>query len=139
MRTRAAMLRGTPGPAELVATAVTVTVLGLALVLIAPALRVPRYVDRIVVENPHPWPASVEISRPGGGWLAVGSIDPGDERTFTSVIDQGDVWELRFAYGGYAADRRVSRAQLAADGWHVTVPEELARQLGQAGMPAAPP
>lgn len=110
-----------------------------ATAVVIPALRTPPYVERITVDNPHPWNVHVEAT--GGdrtGWVAVGGVTRDQERTVADVLDQGDTWILRFAYGGQVAETRLSRDQLTRDGWHVTVPDELADRLRAAGIPESP-
>lgn len=124
---------------DVVLLAITAVTLGLVLWVIAPALEPPPDVDRITIENPHPWPAQVEVNQPDDdGWLGLGSVDSHHEQSFHSVVDQGDVWIVRFAYAGRHTELSVTRAQLADDGWHITVPDDFAHQLDDADQPQAP-
>lgn len=126
-------------PADALTVLLAAVGFGLVLLVVAPALDVPDHVDQISVDNPHPWPVHVAASQPGGGgWAGVGPVDQGDERTFQTVIDQGDQWVFRFSYAGHHTDLRVTRARLEGDSWHVTVPDDLAHQLRDAGIPEAP-
>jgi hypothetical protein len=121
--------------------AATVVWLAVVVLLVAPALRLPADVDRIAIENPHAWPVHVEVSGAAAGadgWLGVGAVDPDHENGFQSVVDQGDVWVFRFSYAGHHAELRVTRRELAADDWRLTVPDDFARQMGDAGLSEAP-
>lgn len=123
----------------IVGVVVTALFWAVATAVVIPALRTPPYVDGITVDNPHPWDVHV-VATDGdrAGWVGVGGIARDQERTVTDVVDQGDTWILRFAYGGQVAEARLSRDQLTQDGWHVTVPDELADRLRAAGIPESP-
>jgi hypothetical protein len=130
-----------PAPTRTEAVSLVVTALGLGVVvlLVAPLLRTPAHVDRITIDNPHPWPANVEVSAPGDdGWLGVGAVDQQDENGFDAVVDQGDRWIFRFSYAGEHTELHVTQRQLERGDWHVTVPDELARRLRDADQPEAP-
>lgn len=139
MSTRAPS-RATPGTrTDAVSIALALAGFAVAVLLAVPALRVPAHVARLTVDNPLPWPVHVQASEPGApGWLGVGTVDRGQEQAFHSLLDQGDRWVIRFAYAGHHAELRVTRAELERAGWRVTVPGDLADQLGDADVPEAP-
>jgi hypothetical protein len=122
--------------------------LGMAAVALAWALatavtvatvRTPAHVDRIVVDNPHAWGVTVAVSDgEAHGWVGVGRVPRERTQTFGQVLDPGDVWTVRFAYGGVEVALRVQRAELARAGWRVVVPDELAERLQTAGVPETP-
>jgi len=121
--------------------AATAVWLAVVVLLVVPALRLPPDVDRIAIENPHAWPVHVEVSDADAGadgWLGVGTVDTDHENRFHSVVDQGDVWVFRFSYAGHHTELRVTRRELAADHWRLTVPDDFARQMGAAGLSEAP-
>ena len=110
-----------------------------ATVLVAPALREPGHVDHVTVANPHPWDVNVDTtSGDRDGWVGVGDLTRDGTGTFRSVLDEGDTWIFRFAYGGEEAELRISRQQLERDDWHVTVPDQFADRLRSAGIPETP-
>lgn len=124
---------------DIILLVVTAVTLGLVFWLVAPALEVPAQVDRITIENQHPWPAHLEVNEPGDdGWLGIGTVDQDDDKTVQSVSDHGDRWVFRFSYAGQRSELHVTRAQLERDDWHVTVPDDFARRLRDAGQPHAP-
>jgi hypothetical protein len=115
---------------------VVAAVAGIALLLlIVPALRLPSYVDGISISNPHLWHVEVDVGRPDGSRLiGLGHVGREATRTFHSVIDPGDEWVFRFAYGGIDRGQVVvSRAELERGGWKVTVPDEFAERMRSAG------
>ena len=111
---------------------VVAAVAGVALLLlIMPALRLPASVDAISITNPHPWHVEVEVGQPdGSGWIGLGQVVRDKTRTFHSVIDPGDQWMFRFAYGGiHRGEVTISRADLKQAGWKLTIPDEFAERM----------
>jgi hypothetical protein len=90
----------------------------------------------VTVENPSPYIINVEVTgAERGGWFDVGSVRRENRQTFEQTPDLGDQWVFRFSYGGVdAGGLTVSRAQLAQDGWMITVPAEAAERLREAGL-----
>lgn len=120
-----------------VAAAVVAAVAGIALLLLVmPSLRLPSYVDAVSVSNPHVWHVEIDVGRPDGSrWIGLGRVGREKTQTFQSVIDPGDEWMFRFAYGGIGrGDVVVSRAELERAGWKLTVPEEFAERMRAAGV-----
>ena len=113
-----------------------VAVVGVALLsLIIPALRLPSHVDSITVSNPHVWHAEVDVGRPDGSrWIGLGHVGRENTVTFHSVVDPGDEWAFRFAYGGIEQGQLViSRAELERSKWTVTIPDTFAERMRAAG------
>lgn len=121
--------------------AVVAAVAAVALLsLVIPALRLPPYVDSVTVSNPHVWHAEVDVGRPDGSrWIGLGHVGRENTVTFRSVIDAGDEWTFRFAYGGTEQGQLVvSRAELERSKWTVTIPDTFAARMRAAGeSPAA--
>jgi hypothetical protein len=110
-----------------------------AVPLVAGALRDPVHVDRVAVENPSPWRVNVAVSDAGqDGWLLLGPVDPEEVREFHDVVDQGEKWTFRFSYDGHVAVADVTRADLAAAGWQVPLPDTLAAELEASDEPETP-
>ena len=81
------------------------------------------YVDAVTISNPTHYPANVSVR--GGaddGWLLLGTVVAGDDKTVTSVVDQGSTWIFRFDHSGRAEEVEVSRGDLESGGWTVEVP-----------------
>lgn len=103
--------------------------------LVIPALRLPPYVDSVTVSNPHVWHAEVDVGRPDGSrWIGLGHVGRGDTVSFRGVINPGNDWAFRFAYGGTEqAHVVISRIELERSGWKVTIPDEFAERMRAAG------
>ena len=118
----------------------TVSLAVAALMVAVPALRVPAHVDEVTIDNPHQWPASIEVTgQDRDGWVGVGTVGSESEHRFLEVVDQGGVWIFRFSYAGKAVELHVSAARLERNDWQVPVPDEFAEALRTAGVPAPPP
>ncbi len=108
----------------------------LALLVVVPATRLPSFVDRLTVVNPHAWSVEVDTTGPGDEGV-VGLATVGRERaqTVEEVMDQGREWIFRFSYGGADGGELVaSRAELERSGWRITVPEEFPARMREAKM-----
>ncbi|MGH9212427.1 MAG: hypothetical protein ACRD2C_17375 [Acidimicrobiales bacterium] len=139
MNTRLASQPRSISRTDVFGLAMTGVVYAVVMALLIPALRQPDDVDQVTVDNPHPWDVNVAVTDgERDGWLGIGVLEPGTEQSFASVLDQGEQWIFRFSYGGEQAEAQLSGAQLARDGWQVTVPDELADNLRAAGVPEAP-
>jgi hypothetical protein len=131
-----------PAPArrtELVQLVVAALVSAAVLAAVIPTLRVPPHVERLTVENPHPWEITVAATNDDGdGWYGIGALERESEHRFLRIVDQGDHWTFRFSYAGEHADLRVAAAQLERNDWQVTVPDQLAVDLRDAGVSETP-
>jgi hypothetical protein len=64
------------------------------------------------------------------GWLPLSVATAGSTAATREVIDMHDTWVFRFSHEGVVAgELRVSRDDLARNGWTVRVPERVAQQL----------
>ncbi len=125
---------------DLLGVAVTVCFAVIVLVVAVPALRLPAHVDEVTIDNPHEWPASIEVTdQDRDGWVGVGTVGRESEHGFLEVVDQGEVWIFRFSYAGKSVELPVSGARLERNDWQVPVPDEFAETLRAAGVPAPPP
>lgn len=125
-----------------IAVAVVVVVLAAAvgLTTIVGMSSGPRTVPRITFENPTAYAIDIEV-RPGGGggWTSAGSVRQNSTAVVSEVIDQGDVWEFRFdSQGQSGGELRLSRTELEAAGWRVSIPAEVGARLARAGAPPNP-
>ena len=100
----------------------------------------PPTVDRITFENPTVYDISVSISDADGSrWLPVTTIEHGGTKSVFDVIDQGEVWRLRFRAQGRAGGELVeSRSHLVALEWTVDVPADVEARLRRATAPPSP-
>lgn len=124
------------GPMALVALAVAF--------LVVAAVRLtaggPSFVPDLTVVNPTVYKLNVEVQGDGRTPLDLGTIRREQTSTFEEVVDQGARWVFRFSYGGVpGGELSVTRAQLEADRWRVTIPGDVGNRLGAAGLqPSAP-
>ncbi|MDQ3963614.1 MAG: hypothetical protein M3277_06860, partial [Actinomycetota bacterium] len=87
------------------------------------------FVDRVVLVNESDYHANVDVRGDGGGWLGLSTVPAHQTREIEHVIDQGDTWTFRFAYGGHdSVEIEFSREELIDAGWRVEVPTELGEQ-----------
>ncbi len=127
------------GGTDLIGYLVTVPFVVVALLVAASGLRLPAHVDEVTIDNPHDWPAHIQVTdEDRDGWVGVGTVGRETEQGFLDIVDQGEVWIFRFSYAGEAVELRVSGAQLEDDDWRVTVPDEFAETLRARGVAAAP-
>lgn len=96
------------------------------------------FVERIAFVNETDYSANVDVRGEDGGWLGITTVQPHETREVGMVIDQGDRWTFRFAYGGHdSVEVEISKKELIDAGWRVEVPTELEEKLRAAGV--APP
>ena len=105
--------------------------LGIAVWLVAMGrlLAGPSFVERIVVVNPTAY--DVEVAVTDGerdGWLGLGAVEDGTTQQFQAVLDQGDVWIVRFA-DGKGGELQLTRDELRRVGWRIEVPRDTEARL----------
>jgi hypothetical protein len=100
----------------------------------------PKTVGRITFENPTAYALDIEVSSGAtSGWTSAGSVRQKSTAEVTEVIDQGDVWVFRFdSQGASGGELRLSRTELEAAGWRVSIPAEVGARLAAAGAPPTP-
>jgi hypothetical protein len=115
-------------------------VVAAAVLVLAQRMPEPGKVPPIAIENRSDYAVTVEVTGSGdGGWVTIGTAGPRSTAVAREVIDQGSNWSLRFTSQGRAFDGyEVSRGQLASDGWHYTVPDDIGDQLIESGVPPSP-
>jgi len=134
-----------PRPATSPVAIVRVVMVALALVvLLVTATRLttgePSYVSELTVVNPTAYKINVEVQGDGRGRLELGMVRREQTSTFEEVIDQGARWVFRFSYGGVAGgELAVTRAEMEAGQWRITIPGSVGERLSVAGLsPSAP-
>ncbi len=97
-------------------------------------------VARITFENPTVYALTIEVS-PGNGrrWMTAGFARQNATTEVHEVTDQGDEWIFRFdSQGATGGELRLTRAELEASGWTVSIPAEVGQRLAEAGAPPTP-
>ncbi|MDQ3940457.1 MAG: hypothetical protein M3238_03795 [Actinomycetota bacterium] len=93
------------------------------------------FVDRVIITNDTDYSATVDVRHDGGGWLGLTTVPARQTRTVEEVIDRGDSWTFRFAYGSRDPLLiEMSRDQLIDAGWRVEVPLEFEENLRDEGV-----
>ena len=100
----------------------------------------PETIPRITFENPTVYALDIEVSPDtAGGWTSAGSVRQKSTAEVTEVIDQGDVWQFRFdSQGASGGELRLTRKELEASGWRVSIPADVGARLAAAGAPPTP-
>jgi len=97
------------------------------------------FVDEITFLNETEYPAHVEVSGASRrGWLNLAMAQPDEKTIVREVIDQGDVWVLRFDYAGHEEELEVKRTDLIRADWIVEVPESFGDALQRLGVEPPP-
>jgi hypothetical protein len=117
---------------DTVGAAVLIAVLAVASLRL---LHQPDHVARLTIANPSEYALDVEVTSGGRhGWLALSGIPVGATRDFHDVLDQGDTWVFAFrAQGRDGGELSMSRSDLEASGWKITVPDQVFDRLRTAG------
>jgi hypothetical protein len=122
-------------PRRVLVAVLAVVAVAVLAIAVAPWFRTESPVARLTIDNPTVYQVNVEVSGDGGGWLDLGAVDRQGSKTAEEVTDQGARWVFRFSYGGVdAGEVAVARTDLAAAGWHVTVPDTVGQRLRDAGL-----
>jgi hypothetical protein len=92
--------------------------------------------ETLVIRNPTRAPVTVYASGADGGWLGIGTLDPGTTATFEEVADQGSVWRFRLRVGAeQVAELRRTADELSSDRWRLTIPAGAADGLSESRQP----
>lgn len=129
-----------PAPSNVARTSTALRIVLVAVLvgtLLALALRIvdgPRFVDRVTIANRSSSALDVDVADSRqGSWTPEGVALEGGTTTFQDVIDQGDMWWIRFSSANRSVVVRVPREQLAQNGWRVTVPKSISDTLATEG------
>jgi hypothetical protein len=95
----------------------------------------PQHVTALTVANPTDHAANVEVTGADrGGWLVLGRVSPGSERSFEEVVDFGAEWVFRFAHPEHSPEITVTRDELVGNDWRVEVPARFGDRLDELGV-----
>ena len=100
----------------------------------------PARISHLTVTNSSEYDVAIELtSGESGTWLPFAVVGQRSTREFQDVLDQGDTWVFAFrSQGRDGGEMTLSRADLAAAGWNVTVPEATVEQVRGDGAPPSP-
>jgi hypothetical protein len=123
-----------------VGTGVVIVAAAVLLTLLVDLSGRPKTVPHITFENPTAYALDIEVSPgTGTGWTSAGSVAQHATADVQEVVDQGDEWLFRFdSQGETGGQLRLSRTELEAAGWRVTIPPEVGQRLADAGAPPTP-
>ena len=98
----------------------------------------PNHVSRVTIANPSEYALDVAVTSGGRhGGLALSGVPVGATRDFHDVLDQGNTWVFSFrAQGRDGGEMSMTRADLDASGWNITVPGQVLDRLRAAGAQA---
>jgi hypothetical protein len=116
-------------------TIATVVLVAVLLVASLKLLDEPNHVSRVTIANPSEYALDVAVTSGGRqSWLALSGVPVGATRDFHDVLDQGDTWVFAFrAQGRDGGEMSMSRSDLEARGWNITVPGQVLDRLRAAG------
>jgi len=136
------VLANRPSRQLILAIAVGACVLVLLLVIIAGhLLSAPQKVGSLTVQNPTAYDVDVTASStPTGAVTDVGVVGAGATLSFADVADEGGNWYFHLrAQGVDLGTIHLTRAQLAGDGWRLTLDRGLDQRVQAAtGATAVP-
>ena len=99
----------------------------------------PSFIEGIAFENPNVYDLTIQVNDGGTGWMAVTTARRNSTTIAQEVYDIGDVWAFRFtAQGEEGGQLRLTRSELAGDGWHLVIPEGVGAQLRAKGVHEPP-
>ena len=99
----------------------------------------PGTVDRVTIKNGSEFDVNIDATNAShDGWTPVGIALAHADTNMREIIDHGDVWIFRFSgQGRDAGELRMTRSELAASNWSLTVPASVAQELRDAGVPGS--
>jgi hypothetical protein len=99
----------------------------------------PATVDHVTIKNGTEFDLNIDAtSASHDGWTPVGIALAHADTDMRDIIDHGDVWVFRFTgQGRDAGELRITRSDLAASNWSLTVPASVAQQLRDDGVPGS--
>ena len=125
------------GIAAIIALGLVALAIGAIGAALAGLLAEPDRLD-VTVDNPTPFPVSVEVrSSDGTERVTLGIASPRATRTFTRVVDHGDDWTFTFSYAGVHSEPVAVPRAAVADG-AITVPDDVADRFRDAGLEPPP-
>lgn len=108
--------------------------------LLVPKLALPTKVPTLTIDNPSAYTVTIEASNgTDSGWSPVAVVPAQQTTAVTELNDEGPEWSLRFtSQGSQFTGYEVRRSDLAASGWHYSVPDDVAVRLQAQGASISP-
>jgi hypothetical protein len=112
---------------------------GYAVLALSAVVSGPRLVSQVTFVNASPYALNVQVAGANrDGWMLLGTVAPKTGSTVAQVVDQGATWVFRVqAQGIDVSDIALSRSELVASGWRVTIPPAVIARLEAQQVPAA--
>jgi hypothetical protein len=112
----------------------------LGLVVVSRLVPDPATVDRVTVRNGTEYDLDVDAAASDhDGWTPVGIALARSDRSFEQIIDHGEEWVFRFSgQGRDGGEVQMTRSELEANDWVLTVPPSVADRIRATGAPASP-
>ena len=124
---------GDPVVRAVLAVTAVVTVIGILALLRAAGGGVDHVTVRI--DNQAGLAVQVDALNASGDRVGLGEAEPTTLTTFSQIPDVGSQWTLVAAYGGREVHRvSLTRVDLAAGNWTVTIPAAATTTLERAGF-----
>jgi len=132
-----------PGSGELMRGHVkrVLVAIGACIFLAGSACSDVAFIDEVTIVNDTEYSANVDVSDgTRDAWLGLTTVQPQSTTTIEDVIDQGEMWVVRFDYvGKYQEEVEISRRDLEQDDWTIEVPSSFEQRLRDLDVPPPPP
>jgi hypothetical protein len=141
------MARTMTGPSRSVTRSEHVRIVAAGVVMLIAAhllstllLSSPSHVGQVTLDNQTGYDVRVDLGGFGSDSLVgLGTVTQHCQQTFHEVLDPGTTWTFVVgAQGQRGGAVTVTRAELEAAGWRVTIPAEIGNTLAAAGAPPTP-
>lgn len=93
---------------------------------------------QLVVANPTACTIDVDLLTADASRLPIGQVTSRTERLEARLLDQQDTWTFRYRFAGLVhGEQTLTRADLVASGWRLTIPDEIGRRADRGGCDEA--
>jgi hypothetical protein len=115
--------------------------IAIVVVLAATAMRGPKFVSSVTIDNPSPYVVTVDAAPANSSeYTELSAISPNTTTSVSQVVDQGGTWVFRVSSAGVNGGAfTISRSDLARADWKVTIPASIIAYLRAHNVVDAPP
>ncbi len=94
-------------------------------------LRLPTFVRKVTLVNESGLDLDIAVrGRNASGWLDLGSVGPRSSLAVSEVVDQGELWIVRFTHRhAVYGELRVARTQLRSAHWRIVITADAIESL----------